>query len=210
MLPEVTWSVPQATDEWHKAGRTALWLSCGACFERLASVFAGRGAKRQVFIASECGDNQHININRLLHLPGAIWCILLIFRWLQLRFLKRTNIVLCLPKIPLCWSWCVTGMRSHTSRNIRASAAAEQALRRATPSRARLRAWLLRLSSEITYKDTTVSIGTSFTLSDSLPYIMKNIGFWCQNPINSSTSTALGASSSPDLFTYPRKNFLRG
>ena len=37
----------------HKAGRAALGLSCGACFERLAGVFANRGAS---VMSDNCPD----------------------------------------------------------------------------------------------------------------------------------------------------------
>jgi hypothetical protein len=37
----------------HKAGRAALWLSCAACFELSASVYAGKGASQAVHLPAD-------------------------------------------------------------------------------------------------------------------------------------------------------------
>ena len=37
----------------HKAGRVALWLSCVACFELSASVYAGNGASQAVHLPAD-------------------------------------------------------------------------------------------------------------------------------------------------------------
>ena len=44
---------------WHKAGRAALGLSCGACFEELACVFASSGA----LLISKIAASLKIRIN---------------------------------------------------------------------------------------------------------------------------------------------------
>ena len=60
---------------WHRAGGAALWLSCGACSERLASVFASRVAlQNDPDVGAE--KSEHVLRGRFVILPSTSMCLL--------------------------------------------------------------------------------------------------------------------------------------
>ena len=59
---------------WHRAGGAALWLSCGACSERLAGVFASRVAlQNNPVVGAEKSEYAHGG--HLIRLPCTSMCL---------------------------------------------------------------------------------------------------------------------------------------